>query len=158
MTHADAIDTTAAAIRDVPGVNALFLSGSHGNGLADAWSDIDFVLVSDAGATDDLAAAWRAAVAQVGDIVLWWDRTTVPFLINAITADWTRIDLLILKPEQMARHAQSTLKPVFDPGGLYQSLPVATGPQPVNTKRFLYQVEEFIRVLGLLHLVDGREE
>lgn len=158
MTHGDCIDTIAGAIRDVPGVRALFLSGSHANGLADAWSDIDFILVSDDGATDAIASEWRAAVGQVGEIVLWWDRTTVPVLINAITADWTRIDLLILTPDQVARHAQNTVKPVFDPGGLYETLPEAVAPQPVDTKRFLYQVEEFIRVLGLLHLVDGREE
>lgn len=158
MTHTDAIQVITDATRDVPGLRALFLSGSYGNGMADAYSDIDFLLVADDGATDAVAAVWREAVAKTGDIVLWWDRLTVPVLINAITEDWTRTDVLILKPDQMAAHAQCSLKPLFDPANIYDTLAaVAQKPAP-NLKRFRYQVEEFIRVLGLLHLAAGREE
>ncbi|WP_227269713.1 aminoglycoside 6-adenylyltransferase [Roseobacter weihaiensis] len=158
MTHAEAIKTITDATSDAPGIRALFLSGSYGNGMADAYSDIDFVMVAEAGATDAVADIWRQAVAQTGEIVLWWDRTTVPVLINAITADWTRTDVLILKPEQMAAQAQSRLKPLFDHDGIFDRLaetPKDTGP---NLKKFKYQVEEFIRILGLLHLAAGREE
>lgn len=48
----------ATALRGVPEVEARFLSGSHGNGMADTYSDLDFVLVSEHGATDAMAAAW----------------------------------------------------------------------------------------------------
>ncbi len=122
MTHAETIQTLADAMKDVPGVKALFLSGSYGCGLEDEFSDIDFVLVAEDGATDELAEAWRSAVARTGEIVLWWDRTTVPVLINAITEDWSRIDLIMLKPDQMAAHSQASLKVVFDPDGLYAGL------------------------------------
>lgn len=158
MTHADVIETLTAATRDVPGLRALFLSGSYGTGTQDAHSDIDFVLVAEDGATDAVAALWRDAVARTGEIVLWWDRTTVPVLINAITADWTRTDVVILKPEQMKAHAQNRLQPLFDHDGIYETLPVET-PQPhPNPKRFRYQVEEVIRILGLLDLAAGRGE
>ena len=60
----------------------------------------------------------QEAVGNTGNIVLWRDRTTVPVLINAITADWTRTDLIILKPEQMRAHAQDTLQPLFDHDGI----------------------------------------
>ncbi|MEJ8561689.1 aminoglycoside 6-adenylyltransferase [Yoonia sp. GPGPB17] len=158
MTHNETIRTITEATRNAPGVKALFLSGSYGNGMADAYSDIDFVIVTEDGATDSIAALWKEAVGKTGNIVLWWDRTTVPVLINAITADWTRTDLIILKPEQMRAHAQDTLKPLFDHDGIYSTLPQTTLPPIPNPARFLYQVEEFIRVLGLLHLAAGREE
>ena len=158
MTHARTIAIIAEAMRDVPGVKALFLSGSHGIDMADAYSDIDFILVSEEGATDAMAEAWRHAVAQTGEIVLWWDRTTVPVLINAITADWTRTDVVILTPAQVAAHPQNTLKVVFDPDTIYSSLPQERPIPEPDGARFLYQVEEFIRILGLLHLVDGRRE
>lgn len=158
MTHNQIIQTITTAVRKAAGVKALFLSGSYGNGLADAYSDIDFVLVAEQGATDAIAAVWKDAISQTGEIVLWWDRTTVPVLINAITADWTRTDLIILKPEQMKAHAQSTLKPLFDHDGIYGTLPETAVPPQPNPARFLYQVEEFIRILGLLHLAAGREE
>lgn len=158
MTHEETIKTLSDAVSDVPGIRALFLSGSHGNGMADVYSDIDFVMVSEVGATDDIAALWRAAVEQTGEIVLWWDRTTVPVLINAITEDWTRTDLLILKPPQMAAHAQNTLQVLFDHDGIYDGL-AAEKPTPApDPARFTYRVEEFIRILGLLHLAAGREE
>lgn len=158
MSHETIIQTISDALCDVPGIRALFLSGSYGTGLADAYSDVDFVLVAEDGATDAVAATWRAAVERTGEIVLWWDRLTVPVLINAITADWTRTDVLILKPDQMGRHTQSTLKSVFDHDDLYANLD-AEAPKPApDVKRFRYQVEEFIRILGLLHLAVGREE
>ena len=158
MNHADVISTISAEMQGKPGIKALFLSGSYGTGLADQFSDIDFVLVADEGATDDAASHWRDAVAQTGEIVLWWDRTTVPVLINAITADWTRTDVIILKPAQMQAHAQSTLKPLFDHDGIYPGLAEKAVKPSANPARFLYQIEEFIRILGLLHLAVGREE
>lgn len=158
MNHADIIGTIADALRRAPIVRALFLGGSHGNGLADQYSDIDFVLVSTEGASDAVAELWRQAVGQTGDIVLWWDRSVRPALINAITEDWTRTDVVILKPDQMGSQTQSALKPLFDHDGLFEQMPEVAqqgGPSPA---RLTYQFEEFIRILGLLHLGMGREE
>lgn len=158
MTQSDMIAKIADATRDVPGIKALFLSGSHANGLADAYSDIDFLLVADEGANDDMSGAWRTAISQLGEIILWWDRNTVPTLINAITDDWTRIDVIILKPDQMGAHTQEGLKPVFDHKAIYESLP-AQKPKPApNVAKFKYQIENFIRILGLLPLAVGRKE
>ncbi|MEP1519301.1 nucleotidyltransferase domain-containing protein [Ascidiaceihabitans sp.] len=158
MNHQSVIETITTSLKDEPEISGLFLGGSYGNGLADAYSDIDFILVSDTGATDEIAQLWHKAIAQTGEIVLWWDRTTVPVLINAITADWTRSDVLILKPEQLGGYAQNTLKPLFDHTGLFDTLKESVPSVAPNPKRLKYQYEEFIRVLGLLHLASGREE
>lgn len=158
MQHDKVIEILSNALIDVPGIRALFLSGSYGNGMADAYSDIDFVLVADDGASDAVAAQWRDAVARTGEIVLWWDRNTVPVLINAITADWTRTDVIILKPEQLGAQTQAALKPVFDPDGLYDGLAAGSAVTAPNPRKLTHQIEEFIRILGLLHLAVGREE
>ena len=158
MDHRDVIDSIAEALGHAPGIRGLFLSGSHGTGRADAYSDIDFTLVATDGATDEVAALWREAVARTGEIVLWWDRTTRPILINAITADWTRTDVVILRPEQMATRARSGLKPLFDHDAILERLPEEaerTAPDPARMRR---RFEEFIWVLGLLRLAAGREE
>lgn len=102
MTQAGIIETIATALRDNPRSRALFLSGSHGTGPDDAYSDIDFVLVAADGPTDAIVALWRQAIEQTGEIVLWWERTTRPMLINAITQDWTRTDVVTLKPSRPA--------------------------------------------------------
>ncbi|WP_299410585.1 nucleotidyltransferase domain-containing protein [uncultured Roseobacter sp.] len=158
MTNDEVIETISNAVSQVPGIRALFLSGSYGNGLSDEYSDIDFVLVSEDGATDAVAKVWREAVELTGEIVLWWDRTNVPVLINAITEDWTRTDVIILKPDQMGRQTQRALKPLFDHDDIYKQLAENTPKPSPNLKRFRYEVEEFIRILGLLYLAAGREE
>ncbi len=158
MTHDKVIETISNAVSDAPGIRALFLGGSYGNGLSDAYSDIDFVLVAEDGASDAVAEVWREAVEQTSEIVLWWDRTTVPVLINAITEDWTRTDVIILKPDQMGHQTQSALKPLFDHDGIYPQLSESMAKPSPNLKRFRHEVEDFIRILGLLYLAAGREE
>ncbi|MGH1480705.1 MAG: aminoglycoside 6-adenylyltransferase [Geminicoccales bacterium] len=156
--HQDIIGMIANALHEAPDVRALFLSGSHGNGLADAYSDIDFILVAKDGATDAIAGLWREAVNQTGEIVLWWDRTTRRHLINAITADWTRTDVVILKPDQMGTQTQADLKPLFDHDDIFKGLANVPETKAPNPARIRHQIEEFIRILGLLHLAAGREE
>lgn len=158
MDAGGVITTIADILCDRPAVRALFLSGSFGNGRADAYSDVDFILVTPEGPTDEIAGLWREAVERTGEIVLWWDRNTRPALINAITADWTRTDVVILKPEQMGAHAQASLQPLFDHEGLYDGLRPEAPRSQISPARLRYQIEEFVRVLGLLHLAAGREE
>ncbi len=158
MTHDEVIEIITNAVSETPDIRALFLSGSYGNGLSDEYSDIDFVLVSEDGASDAVANLWRKAVELTGEIVLWWDRTNVPVLINAITADWTRTDVVILKPDQLGRQTQNALKPLFDRDNLYERLAKDTPKRSPDLKRFRYEVEDFIRILGLLHLAVGRDE
>ncbi|MFC6582309.1 hypothetical protein [Sulfitobacter aestuariivivens] len=47
---------------------------------------------------------------------------------------------------------------LFDHDGLFHDLPVETQPAQPNPAYFRYQVEEFIRILGLLPLAVGRKE
>ncbi|AZV76521.1 nucleotidyltransferase domain-containing protein [Parasedimentitalea marina] len=158
MHHLELIETASQSLHTNPLIRAAFLTGSHSNGLADAYSDIDFLLVASDGASDEVAALWRDVVGQTGEIVLWRDRTPRPALINAIMDDWTRIDALILKPDQMGLQTQSGLKPLFDHDGIFDSLPIAPKTQGPNPARLRYQFEEFIKILGLLHLAAGRKE
>lgn len=158
MNPATAIETIANSLRDEPGIRALFLSGSYGNGLEDEYSDVDFVLVASDGATDEIAELWRKACTACGEIILWWDRQVRPLLINAITKDWLRIDVIILKPDQLGGQAQDALKTVFDHDGLYDGLVKHAEKAAPNAAHAKYQFEEFIRILGLLPLAIGRKE
>lgn len=158
MEHPEIIDTITCSLQGIPAIRALFLSGSYANGLADEYSDIDFVLIANDGATDEIAAQWHKAVSLTGEIVLWWDRTTRPVLINAITKDWVRTDVLILKPDQMGLQTKNSLKPLFDHDRVFEKLPKILKTKGPNPARLKYQFEEFIRILGLVHLAAGRKE
>ena len=158
MQPAAAIEAISRDLQDEPAIRALFLSGSYGAGIEDAYSDIDFLMVASDGATDEVAKLWHKAISRTGEIVLWWDRQVRPMLINAITHDWMRTDVVILKPDQMSGQTKDSLKVLFDHDRLFDPLPASskkTGPDP---KRAKYQFEEFIRILGLLPLAMGRKE
>ncbi len=158
MTHSDVIQSISDATCNMSGVRALFLSGSYGNGMADEYSDIDFVMVSEDGASDAVAEIWREAVETTGEIVLWWDRNTRRSLINAIMDDWTRIDVIIVKPGQTEGMYQSDLNVLFDHDAIYENLSETADIKGPNPKRLEYQFNEFIKILGLLYLVVGRGE
>lgn len=153
-----AIATITEGLRHDPSVSALFLGGSHAVGLDDDHSDLDFLLVAPEGATDKISELWRGAVNRVGGIVLWRDREVRPALINAITADWLRVDAIILRPDQMAGQAKDRLRVLFDPQRIHAGLPDHAPTPAPSRERFRSQCDEFIRVLGLLGVVLGRKE
>jgi len=159
MDAAEVISTITQSLEQDTRVRALLLSGSHGNGLADAHSDIDFILITDDGPTDDIAALWKDAVARTGEVVLCWDRSPVPVLINMITADWTRTDALLLKPAQIKPCARDSLRPLIARDGIYDTLAATTPIRRPDAKAFQRQVQDFIRILGLLPLAtSGRAD
>ncbi len=155
---AAAIDVIAEALRGEDAIRALFLSGSYGVGMQDGYSDLDFVLVSPDGPSDRISEIWRGAAGRTGELVLWRDRGVRPNLINVITQDWLRIDVVILAPEQMAAQSRDTLRVVFDRDGIYEGLVESTAHPLPDACRTRYQFEEFIRILGLLSVAAGREE
>ena len=158
MDHRTAIDRITDALHPHDAVRALFLSGSFGTGLADDYSDIDMTLVTTDGATDATAALCRAAIEQVGPIVMWRDRVVRPALINAITETWHRIDFVLLKPDQVASHRRDSVKPLIDRIGLFDTLAAETPAARPQASALAYQFDEFIRIFGLLPLVLGRQE
>lgn len=101
------------------------------------------------------ATRWRVA----GKSCSGATRIVRPALINAITADWTRFDAVLLKPDQLGGQSQAALRPLIDRDGLFDGLPEGGGPaRDMAPARLAYLIDEFIRVLGLLHLVAGRKE
>lgn len=145
-------------LRDAPSLRALLLSGSHGKGTADAHSDVDLILVTPEGATDAIAGLFKRSIEPLGRIVLWRDRVIAPTMINAIVAPATRIDGLILRPDQLSHHTQDSMHVLFDHDDLFATLAQTAPTTRIDRKRIAYQIEEFIRILGLLPLVVGREE
>ncbi len=138
--------------------SALFLSGSHGRGDADAWSDYDFLALGAAKDHDAIGQVWRDALNHRFDIVHWMGGQGRATLINAVTSDWARIDLLLITSDALAGRAQNMIRPLFDHDDVYGGLPSALPPRTPNAKRVDYIIREFIRVLGLLPVGVGREE
>jgi predicted nucleotidyltransferase len=158
MRRDDVIASITRTLEADESVAALFLSGSLGRGTADRFSDIDLLAVAPGRAHGMIAMACRTSLARSLPIVFWRERKAEGLLINCVTEDWVRIDVLLTDPERLAAHAQDALKPLFDREGLYDRLP-PTSPSPrPSLARVASLIDEFLRVLGLLVVVVGREE
>lgn len=136
----------------------LFLAGSYGRGDADQYSDVDFVAVTDPDRQDAAAALWRQTLENLRPIVFWNEQRGRNVLLNAITEDWLRYDVLIIRPEDIKGRAKSTIRPVFDHGNLYATLPDRLPDAVPNARRVTWQINEFIRILGLMRVGLGRGE
>ena len=147
------IETLATALAQATGLTAVFLSGSHGRGSADRFSDIDLV-----GLTDNRTAAVAAlhAALEAGPGVVYFQELFGGRLCNAITPEWRRVDLFL--PDGLEGHAQNLLVPLHDPVGLHATLPEALPPAAPSPARVSSITNEFLRVLGLLHVGAGRGE
>lgn len=117
-------------------VKALFLSGSHGAGLQDAYSDVDFLAVVPVEFLGDFAVCWRAALGPAGELVLWREmRSQESLLINAITADWLRIDVHGLDPARIAGRDRAGLEMLFDDDGIAATLAEGTATTRTDPRR-----------------------
>lgn len=158
MTPQDVIARVSDTARESQLIRALFLSGSYGMGLQDEYSDLDFLAVIELEKPEAFSAVWRKAVEEVGPVVLWWDRQVKGLLINAITKDWVRIDVVAGDASMLSNQSQSKLKTIFDKDNIFECLPDSLPDPQIDPARLLYDIQEFIRILGLLPLAVGRNE
>jgi hypothetical protein len=151
------ITRIVASLEPDPRVRALFLSGSFGRGTADAYSDVDLLAVTPAEAHEAMAADWRGVMEAIAPIV-HWNRLPHALVLNAITDTWLRCDIQIVGPDNLGGRAQDRLKVLIDRDGIFGALPTTLPHQGVDPGRMRAMITEFIRVLGLLPVADGRGE
>ncbi|SDT10562.1 Nucleotidyltransferase domain-containing protein [Microlunatus soli] len=151
------IDSARRVLADDHRVLGVWLSGSYGSGSQDRFSDVDlWVVVEDEdlpGFCDD----WPEIAERIAPTVLCRQLGQAP-VFNQISADWVRFDVSIGTPGDVARRTRSTVRALHDPHNLSERL-AAPGPalQP-DPDRVASITVEFLRVLGLLPVVIGREE
>ncbi len=139
-------------------LRALFLAGSLGRGGGDEFSDVDLVAVLDPALHEGFAVRWRGILGAVAPPVYWQEHRRGGLLINAIAADWQRIDLYMVGPDALGRRAKTTVRPLIDRDHIYRGLPEALPPSPQDPARVAGLIEEFLRVLGMMPVALGRGE
>jgi hypothetical protein len=158
MSQEEVISAIASALLDRVEVRGLFLVGSFGKGTADRFSDIDLLALVEEDARAGFPAAWRTILEEIAPVVFWNQRQAGGTLINVITADWTRCDLVLPADNTLRGRSRDTVRPLIDRDGLHAALPphlTCAGP---NVARVTYLIHEFIRVLGLTSVVIERGE
>src|SRR5690606_21479177 len=154
------VDRVAEVVAQAPEVRALLLAGSIGRGVADPYSDVDFLVVmDDAEGVAGFAERWPHRRQAVGDLL---QKARLDFgstvLFNQITTDWIRFDLFVVPESSLGRRSQNTVKPVFDRGGVHGRLPPTLDPLQPSVEVAQRLVPEFFRVLALVTVVLGRED
>ena len=157
MNQTALIDGIKRKLKNDQRVRALFLSGSFGCGTADQYSDVDLLLITDHGKQEEFLRSWPDILGSISEIVFWQRPFPAAPLLNAITSDWLRCDLLVFDPDQLRIRGQKSLKVLLDESNLYATLP-AEDPMKSSSSKLMAIVSEFIRVFGLAPVAIGREE
>jgi predicted nucleotidyltransferase len=134
-------------------VRGLWVTGSLATGSADAFSDVDmFVLVGE----DDLPGYlddWPASAERYRPLLA--RRLGPAPVFNHVLDGWLRWDVVVGTPADLGNLDRSQVSEVFNHDGLTPSSPSHRGADPDVVREL---TEEFLRVLGLLPVVLGRNE
>ncbi|MCY4129572.1 MAG: hypothetical protein OXG15_10105 [Gammaproteobacteria bacterium] len=141
-------------------VGAAFLGGSHGRGESDALSDVDVYVV--AVQPDQVQKMVTKLADSVSDIAPILNSKVLPNVrtINCITDKWQRFDLTVVTGVELGFLASGQqVKPLFDNLGISGAV-LSTPPalQKTSSGKFLEDVKEFIRILGLSVVVKKRDD
>lgn len=158
MPQQKLIQHISNTFKDDARVIALFLSGSFGSGSADAYSDVDFVIVADPETHAGVADSWRATLDAAYKIVHWNRKDGRAILLNAITNAWLRCDVIITSEKEFAGRSQASLQVLIDRAELYDQLPAGPLHAQPKPEYAAWLISEFLRVLGLAGVSMGREE
>jgi predicted nucleotidyltransferase len=159
MNQSGLIERITSVSRDLERAGSAFLGGSYGRGEADTVSDVDvYVVVAGQDDIPHMLTELSNNLAKVQPI-LFANVLPNARTINAITQEWLRFDFTVLTQQEIVFFAQNQLKPLFDRLGVFAKMrPAAEYSRNLSADGLLEIVNEFIRVLGLSMVVNGRDD
>lgn len=146
----------AQVLAEDPAIEAVWLAGSLGRGEGDTFSDVDVLaLVRSPGATE-VGLRYAGEVHRIAPVVL----VNTLFggrVVNVVTEEWARFDISFVEAAELDRYSAHDLTVLFNKGEHEppEREPAAYEPAPAAV---LAIINEFLRVLGLLVVADGRQE
>lgn len=151
----DLLDSLQRYLAADPDVEAAWLGGSLGRGEGDAFSDVDTIALVGEGKAGEAGRRYMADVAQIAEPALvnplYGGR-----IVNVVATDWRRFDVVFLEPADLARYNAAHLTLLFNKGDRTPPT-TAVPPYAPTPESVLPLVNEFLRVLGLLVVADGRQ-
>ncbi len=159
MKQKNLIEQLTSLLKSYPEIKAAWLTGSYGRGNFDEYSDIDFIVcIDNSNKLTDSFECLNHLITQRDDI-LFVKHMTITHTINAITKHWDRFDVTLISKDQLGSHSQKGNTLLFDHEGIFKSLSQDDIPDIDNKKsQLVYAANEFLRILGLLPVVLGRQD
>lgn len=147
-----------AVLRADERVSGVWAIGSLARGEADRWSDIDLLVAVHTERFAALAEDWQSFLDGITPTVfaqrLGADGKPT---ITAITQEWHRFDITLASDTDQRPHGY-VAKPLFIRAGASIPFTFITTAVQVDNKRLATLINHFLRVLGLLPVIIGREE
>ena len=141
-------------------VRVAWLTGSLATGTADAYSDLDLRV---AVLSEDFARIgewWDTLIDSISPTV-WkrrWPGPPDEAIISAITTAYMRFDLVLQSVADTRPRNLQAVRVLFDKDGVAEQITL-TAPARINPlAKLSFIVEEFIRLLGTLTIVVGRDD
>ncbi len=135
-------------------IQAMFVSGSVAEGTADAFSDLDLVVVVNQPNCTALLDELRTVIDDAEPVVL--DYRLGGDVLCLITEEWHRIDLVFGGSDSGI--LDRVLIPVFDPDDLYDGAASEETLEPATADDVIELAMQFLRVLALSAVVHGRKD
>jgi hypothetical protein len=150
------VSAVSRALEADEDIEAAWLGGSLGRGAGDAFSDVDVVALVRGSRAADVGLRYTKDVSAIATPVLI-NSLYGGRVVNVVTSDWQRFDVSFVEGSELGRFNARNLTVLFNKGELSPPVvePRDYEPQP---QVLLPIVKEFLRVLGLLVVVAGREE
>ena len=159
MDRESLIGRIAEVLQSDSRVLAAWLGGSLGRGDGDRFSDVDVIVAVGDQDREDFTAAWDQAAAKIASLVLRYRVGAGPAAaFSHVTDEWLRFDVAVLAPADIARRTATTMRLLFDRADLNDTLMASGKPLQPSGPRVTGLTSEFLRILGLLPVVIGREE
>ncbi|GEM_PF-692694 len=150
----------AAALREDERVRAVWLTGSLATGTADAQSDVDLRVAVRAEDFPRIDAVWPELVGRAGPAV-WkrrWPGPPDEAIVSAITRDYLRFDLVIQSDADSKPRTLEAAQVLVDKDGVAGRITLTAPARHDPLARLAFVVEEFIRLVGMLTIVVGRDD
>ncbi len=147
------IDSITRVTQNDARIQSAWLQGSLAGGDGDQWSDVDVLLITAEPDIPALVQHYRANVALIAEPAHIYG--AFPTILNVVTDDWLRFDLLFAPPSALARYAPGNLKKLFARDGAAAPTGQAQAQSPEALEPIIL---EFLRVLGLGAVVLNRRE
>lgn len=154
------VEDAAAALQRDDRVRLLWLAGSLASGTADAQSDIDLRL---AVRPDDFVRVgewWSDLIESISPTV-WkrrWPGPPDEAITSAITTEYMRFDVVIQSSADTRPRTFEAAQVLFDKDGIAEQILLTARAKLDPLARLSYVVAEFIRLLGMLTIVVGRDD
>jgi len=159
-SHQSILDRLVAACQDDERVIAAFLTGSSARGTTDAYSDLDFCLITRSDAYQDFIAGKKDFIGRLSEPLLMED-FNFPNCLLSIFTDGVECDLLISSQDRLDQLYSTPYRVLLDKKGLFPEVmftPPFSPPadQVENLRRlvncFWHDLSHFIKAMGRSHL------